>query len=124
MFRSLLLLVAALLSTGVHWDMTQLGAWARMTAMYAEGMPVRQAVQLALNPDNACGLCQVVAGARDAEEQVPPLLIERQVDKQVCEARVPLMLRPRPAAPSGRPDRFDARLRAGSAPPVPPPRLG
>ena len=65
-FAHLLALFAWLLATGSHWDLVQGLGWGRMIATYSQTMPLSEAIRLTFTPDNMCGVCDVVAAAKQA----------------------------------------------------------
>jgi hypothetical protein len=65
-FAHLLALFAWLLATGSHWDLVQGLGWGRMIATYSQTMPLAEAIRLTFTPDNMCGVCEVVAAAKQA----------------------------------------------------------
>lgn len=66
-FSLILTLTAWLLATGSHWDLVQTFAWGRMIAIYAQSMPLREAVRLTFTPDNLCSVCKVVSEAKQQD---------------------------------------------------------
>ncbi len=70
-FAHLLALFAWLLATGSHWDLVQGLGWGRMIATYSQTMPLAEAVRLTFTPDNMCGVCEVVAAAKQAASADP-----------------------------------------------------
>jgi hypothetical protein len=69
----ILVLAAWLVATGSHWDLVQALAWAKMTAAYAEDLPLIEAVQETFNPQNLCGVCKVVRNAKERESGMASL---------------------------------------------------
>jgi hypothetical protein len=65
-FTHLLALFAWLLATGSHWDLVQGLGWGRMIAIYSQTMPLGEAIRLTFTPDNMCGVCEVVAAAKQS----------------------------------------------------------
>jgi hypothetical protein len=70
-FAHLLTLFAWLLATGSHWDVVQGLGWGRMIATYSQTMPLAEAIRLTFTPDNMCGVCEVVAAAKQAAATDP-----------------------------------------------------
>lgn len=67
---TIFVLCAWLFATGSQWDLVQTFAWGRMIATYTKTMPVTEAVRLTFTADNLCGICQVVAQAK--QDAAPP----------------------------------------------------
>ena len=66
-----LTLLAWLVATGSHWDLVQTFAWGRMIASYSRSMPLGEAVRLTFQPENLCGVCEVVAEAKATDPTAP-----------------------------------------------------
>ncbi len=120
---SLILTLAAwLLATGSHWDLVQTFAWGRMIANYSQTVPLAEAIRLTFTPENMCGVCSVVATAKQDSDPAAP-------SAGKLDGKVLLVFSPIPApvvaAPSFVSRIFDPSsvpISERAAPPVPPPR--
>jgi len=121
---SLILTLAAwLLATGSHWDLVQTFAWGRMIASYSQTVPLAQAIRLTFTPENMCGVCTVVATAK--QQQTDDAIPGGKLDGKVLLvfAPVPAPVVAAPAFSSSIFDRSAVPLPERAAPPVPPPRF-
>ena len=62
------LLFAWLCASGGLLDLTQVFAWARMCAGYAQAMPMNEAVSRTFDPGKPCEICMAILKARKATE--------------------------------------------------------
>lgn len=122
-FAHLFALFAWLLATGSHWDLVQSFGWGRMIATYSQTMPLSEAIRLTFTADNLCGVCEIVADAKQAPDPAAPY------SAPVGAQKIPLALAPAGVAifasvlaPSWPAEHFLADACARPAPPVEPPR--
>jgi hypothetical protein len=66
------LLLAWLCANGAFWDLTQVFAWSRMFAGYAQTLGVAAALRETFDPAKPCDLCRVVQKARSDDEAQRP----------------------------------------------------
>jgi hypothetical protein len=120
----ILTLTAWLLATGSHWDFVQTFAWGSMIAGYAQKMPFADAVKKTFSPETMCGLCHVVADAKESTANEPAALDTRAFGKIVlaCAPASQAFLSPVPRA-LGVLSALPMPLSTDrDAPPSPPPR--
>lgn len=130
-FSALFVLCAWLLASGAHWDIVQGFAWARMVVNYSRTMPLDEAVKLAFNADNLCGVCEFVADNKtraDSDNASAPVAPSASGDSA---AKGKLFLATAPEhlfvfctvpAPEWPTKHFLADAHARPAPPTEPPR--
>ena len=77
------LLFAWLCASGGLLDVTQVFAWAKMYAGYAQTMPLREAVGRTFDPAKPCALCMAVLKARQAaaEAHETPAVASVEIEK-------------------------------------------
>jgi hypothetical protein len=130
-FSALFVLCAWLLASGAHWDIVQGFAWARMVVNYSRTMPLDEAVKLAFNADNLCGVCEFVAdnktraAADNASAPVAPAAAGDSAAKgKLFLATAPehLFVYCTVTAPEWPTERFDPLAVARAEPPTEPPR--
>jgi hypothetical protein len=118
-----LTLLAWLLATGSHWDLVQTFGWGRMIAAYSQTMSLGEAVRLTFTPENMCGVCTIVATAKQQSD-------DAAIPGGKLHGKVLLVFAPTPAIVVAAPDFVylshsdpDIAGAARAAPPVPPPRF-
>jgi len=122
---SLILTLAAwLLATGSHWDLVQTFGWGRMIVTYSRTMPLVRAVQKTFSGEAMCGVCELVQGAKQRQDdgaQVPGTKAPEKIFLVSAPAAL-VFAAPAPVGAGvvpGVPALSSAEL---AAPPLPPPR--
>lgn len=116
------MLAAWLLATGSHWDLVQTFGWGRMIANYSQTMSLAQAVRLTFTPDNMCGVCTIVADAKQSASD--DALPGNNTPKKILLTCAPLALvfaGPASLCIGLLPERIAPPSAERAAPPTPPP---
>lgn len=119
-----MMLIVWFLTTGAHWDLVQVAAWAKMFVANTAAMSVRDAAAKTFDPTGMCGLCHAVADAKREEQNTPAL-------GGLAGGKAPLILQdaactvfgPSPRQRSLRECNPDVVIRRRK-PPLPVPRIG
>lgn len=124
-FPLVLTLAAWLLATGSQWDLVQAFAWGRMIATYSQTMTLARAVEKTFTPETMCGLCDVVAAAKQEQSRDEGTVPGTKAPGKtllVFAPPTPFFSAPAPFCAGLTPD-VSASLSAERAtPPSPPPR--
>jgi hypothetical protein len=76
-----LVVIALVLSTGGHWALLQVCAWAGMVVSYSQTDSLADALVKTFDGDHPCKLCKVVKEGRKAEQEKPAALkVEQKLD--------------------------------------------
>jgi len=118
-----LTLVAWLLATGSHWDLVQTFGWSRMIATYSETMSFTSAVKKTFSAGATCGVCEVVAAAKQADPASAPGAPGKSFEKihLIFSPATTLVLAAPPVSPWSLSDHLTPSSDPAT-PPVPPPR--
>ena len=125
--RVLWLLLGWCLATGAPWDLVQVFAWGRMWTGHLQTRSPVAALAATFDPQEICGICEVVQTARSAAEgrETPlPAAAEKSPLLPVPEKDSPLVEPAARTVESLRPGHLESRGRTRNRPPLPPPRLG
>ena len=123
--RALLALSVWTVCTGVHWDVVQVFAWAKMFSSNIEELSYREAVIRTFDPAEMCGICHVVADAKEDEQtnsgiavqlnEKPPLIVLKAMPIVVSAPEVGF---------SREPESYRKWTGLTTRAPTPPPRIG
>ena len=123
--RALLALTVWTVCTGVHWDVVQVFAWAKMFSSNIEELSYREAVARTFDPAEMCGICQVVAQAKEDEQTNSGMAV------QLNEKAPLIVLNAKPIVVSAPEVGFSGELEfyrkwtgLTTCAPTPPPRIG
>ena len=74
-FRHVLLIVALLAATGVHWTLLQAVAWSNMLAQNLETDSILEALTKTFDGKHPCLICKQIAAAKKSEKKAkfPPI---------------------------------------------------
>ena len=118
-------LFAWIFTTGVQWDVTQLFAWGRMFAGYAQDMTVTAAARKTFSGE-LCDLCRTVQRGREQQDTTAPKpAAGKTVGKSIDLAPLPVGTAVFAAQPQPEGEVLplpSPRGRSRAAPPSPPPR--
>lgn len=116
-----LVVLALVLTTGGHWAVLQLSAWAGMLVRYSQQGPVGEAISKTFDGQHPCRLCQLVRQGRAEEHSKESAVVVLKLDGLAPVVGESLFI-PRP---TGRAVGFPFAMmapRRPDSPPVPPPR--
>ena len=123
--RALLALTVWTVCTGVHWDVVQVFAWAKMFSSNIEELSYREAMVRTFDPAEKCGICHVVAKAKEDEQSNSGIAI------QVNEKAPLIVFNAKPIVFSSPEVGFSRELESyrrwtgrATRAPTPPPRIG
>jgi hypothetical protein len=107
--------VALVFSTGGHWALLQVGAWAGMVVSYSQTDSLADALVKTFDGEHPCKLCKVVKEGRKAEQEKPVTLkVEQKLDfflaVQTVTISAPQLLRHDTRFSTGCPSRHDPPL--------------
>lgn len=117
-------LLALVLSLGLHWTVLQSAAWVGMVVSYAKDATIGEALQKTFDGEHPCPLCKKIeAGVKKEQDKSKQSKTEKTVKMElmtVAMSEVAII----PATPSKREFVSSGPLAAvrEHAPPVPPPR--
>jgi len=114
-----LVVVALVLTTGLHWAALQTVAWTAMLAANLRCECVSQAVCATFDGKHPCCLCKAIAAAKKSEKKSDSIALTLKMEfPPVAESII--LIPPVPIKAQCRPALFAAAF--SPEPPVPPPR--
>jgi hypothetical protein len=116
-----LVVLALVLTTGGHWAVLQVSAWAGMLVRFSQEGPVGEAISKTFDGQHPCRLCQLVRQGRADEQSKDSPVVVLKLDGLAPMVGESLLI-PRQ---TGRTVGFACvmvALRRPHSPPVPPPR--
>ena len=112
-------ILAVILSVGLHWALLQSVAWTDMFVSFAQQTTLREALTKTFDGKNPCRICKLVREGQKSETEKTSLLPLVKIESLPC-ATVFALTPPAPLSPPTAPDSLAARR--VEPPPSPPPR--
>lgn len=112
--------LALMVSIGLHWALLQSVAWVGMVVRFSQEDSLSAAIEKTFDGQHACKLCRIVAEGKKAEQKQEAQKPGAKLDVYSSET-VRIVFAPAPADRLAAPA-IPAPLRV-SAPPLPPPRF-
>ena len=121
-FRRACIVLALVLSLGLHWTVLQSAAWVGMVVAYSKNATLGEALEKTFDGAHPCPLCKVVeAGAKSDQDESKQAKSGAIKKLDLMIASIETLVFAKPDAPD-HPLLVERPMSRAETPPVPPPR--